>query len=210
MDRRTPGARVAPVSSVWNAKDVHAALKKHYLDDIWSAVSFKELELEPHHEDEKYFRRADLLTVFCGGISRNARWSIDKAKLYHQHETYPFKQSPDGWRIGFEIKVSRADLMHDIKQKWKQNPLARLTNEIYVVYPRGLIRQKPHPSPHMPGHFVPDAELPWGMGAIEVYRDERSQWLGSLRAKITKLARFNANAEMPVWFMNRLLLARRR
>lgn len=194
----------------WTADKVLHALCTHYLYECTSTASFRELELHSHQLDDKCFRRADYMTVFCHGVTDSYRFAKDRQKLHHPHyEPYRLTRLPGGWRTGFEIKVSRADLLCDIKQEWKQNPLARVCNEVFLVHPRGLWKQKPHPSPHCPGQFIDEFDLPWGMGRIEVYHDERKQWFGALRAKIVKLPSYNMQPEFPPWLLANMLLCRR-
>lgn len=206
MDRRLPKIP-PPIPQTWKAAEVMEALIGHLMKDIYNRALFKELELEPHHEDEKYVRRADLLAIFPTGVHKNCRFI--RERKYDQWESYPFRQLPAGWRCGFEIKVSRGDLIADLKQTWKQKPLSKLCNEIYLVYPRGAIKRRVEKREWQGvayEHEVSDIALPWGMGAIEVWRDERPRWLGNLRARIVKLARYNMLPETPAWFLNRLLL----
>jgi len=82
-------------------------------------------------------------------------------------------------------------------------------NETFLVHPKGLWKQKPHPSPHMQGHFVDEFKLPWGMGRIEVYHDERKQWYGAMRAKIVELPSYNMQPETPPWLLANMLLHHR-
>lgn len=196
------------VSGMWTAKTVGEALRHHFLRDTYATQTFRELELEPHHDDDKSCRRADMMTIFLHGSNENCRFVKDRK--YDRHRDYQFTRLPVGWRVGFEIKVSRGDLVNDIKQRWKQNPLARLVNEIYLVCPRGLIKWKEVQRPGFAECWkYPDVELPWRMGVIEVYKDERPQWLGSPRAQIIQLAGYNPSPETPLWFVHRLLEARK-
>ena len=61
----------------------------------------------------------------------------------------------------------------------------------------------------MQGHFVDEFKLPWGMGRIEVYHDERKQWYGAMRAKIVELPSYNMQPETPPWLLANMLLHHR-
>jgi len=112
----------AKATGPWTAAKVLQALRTHYLMECSSTVSFPEIELRPHTLDDKFIRRADYLTVFCHGVSKNYRWAKDRQNLYKGWDHYPMRRLPPGWRTGFEIKVSRSDLQVDLKEEYKQQP----------------------------------------------------------------------------------------
>lgn len=208
MERLRPTPRLAD-STRWTAQEVMQALNSHYLWECTSTASFPELELHPHIDDNKCFRRADLLTVFNYGVCDSYKFAKDRQQLYRPYDSYPLRRLPNGWRTGFEIKVTRADLLCDLKQEHKQSGLAKVCNETYLVHPRGMWKQKPHPSPHCPGQFIDEFTLPHGMGRIEVYHDPRPRWFGALRAKIVKLPSYNMQPETPPWLLANMLLHNR-
>ena len=191
------------VIGTWTARDVAEALVKNYLDGGTTANLF-EFELPADEADDDgarttYYRRADLLTIFCGGVS-------DKMPFVRQRETNPrsqvwFRYLPWGWRTAFEIKVSRGDFRADAKQRWKHTPIRRCVNEMFFVYPRGLISI----GPEWDYHNKDEQLLPTGTGAIEVYRDERARWKGALRAQIIRSPVVSMNLETPREFVDQLV-----
>lgn len=206
IERRLP-IIIRPPATTWTSKDVIQALRDHFFREIWNIRTFRELELEPHPEDDKYHRRADLLAIFPTGVHHTNKFVASRKLLHNKHhDPYLFNRLPEGWRTGFEIKVNRLDLISDLKQRWKQNPLARICNEVYFICPRGLIKHEPK---NKYGFAAMDVDLPWGMGLIEVYRDDRARWKGALRAELKKLSKIEIYPETPPWFLNRLLLSRR-
>lgn len=197
----------ASMPTTWKASEVIAAFQKHYLDDVYGAIQYQELELQSHDEDEAYCRRADLFIMYAKGIHHSCKWSKHRYPHYQnmKHESSQWRRYPVGWRIGFEVKVTRLDLKNDIKQRWKQNPLIRYTNEAYLLVPRGLLNWKiPYPG----AQPSPDLAPPLGMGIIEVFKDARKQWEGSLRAEIMRPSYLHTHPELPHWLIIRMLLAR--
>lgn len=70
-------------------------------------------------------------------------------------------------RVGYEVKVSRADYRSEMKKPEKYVEVMRYCDEFYYVTPKGLICP---------------TELPRHAGLIEVSQDERKQWYGRWRA----------------------------
>lgn len=170
----------------WTAKEVLEALVRTYLD----AITFANLvEFEcPTFEEGRYMRRADLLTIMING--GQAPWTTTGAADKGPNSTRN-GYVPGGYRVAFEIKVSRADFNVDVKQQWKHSPIRQVVNEFFFVAPEGLIK----PSDY--GHFD---DLPYGVGLIELYRDPRKRWAGTPRLKITKPAVVKLHPETPLWF----------
>lgn len=173
-----------PVVGKWTALDVAEALIKSYLDE-WSCANLFEFEMPSDEYDDGnqrsvYCRRTDLLTIFCGGVSERSafvrqRSTTAKSRMW-------FRSLPYGWRSAFEIKTSRADFAVDARQSWKHTPIRRAVNELFFVYPRGLVDiTEDWRAGNADERFVGT-----GDGAIEVYRDERKRWEGSLRAQIVR------------------------
>lgn len=66
---------------------------------------------------------------------------------------YPSKK----WhRIAYEVKISRGDFLHEIKNPDKREPALRFSNLFYFVTPVGLVERD---------------EIPEGLGLIEVHGD---------------------------------------
>ena len=190
------------VTGKWTAADVAEALVRNYLDALTCANMF-EFELPAEAEDEgkltNWYRRADLLSIFCGGVS-------DKSPFLRERPSTPRSQSwlrtlPYGWRTAFEIKVSRADFRVDARQRYKHTPILRVVNEMFFAYPRGLVRIAEEPDYHNKDEDL----LPYGAGAIEVWRDERKRWAGALRARIVRTPTINFQPETTREFVDQLV-----
>ena len=78
------------------------------------------------------------------------------------------EQGGNGYRVGYEIKVSKSDFRSELKKPEKYLETMRYCDEFYYVAPEGVI------DPH---------QLPPRAGLIEVRQDDRQQWLGRWRAK---------------------------
>lgn len=173
-----------PVIGKWTALDVAEALIKSYLDK-WSCANLFEFEMPSDEYDDGnqrsvYCRRTDLLTIFCGGVSERSPFVRQRSTTIKSRSW--FRSLPYGWRSAFEIKVSRADFAADARQSWKHTPIRRAVNELFFVYPRGLVDIAEE------YRYTNDDErfVGTGDGAIEVFRDTRKRWEGSLRAQIVR------------------------
>lgn len=106
---------------------------------------------------------------------RNYTWAmIPEFRLYDGGRSVDLfaiscgEQGGNGARVGYEIKVSKADYRSELKNPPKYLETMRYVDEFYYVAPAGVI------DPHT---------LPPEAGLIEVSQDERSQWGGRWRAK---------------------------
>lgn len=178
------------MTGTWTAKEILEALIKTHLDSITFA-NLVEFEC-PTWEDGKYTRRADLLTIMVNGGP--APWTTtgtaDKRLdgSIHGHV-------PSGYRVAFEIKVSRADFNVDVKDRWKHSPIKQIAHEMYFVAPTGLVAK---------GRWGSYDDLPYGCGLIELHRDPRKRWLGTPRLTTVKPSVVHMTPETPLWFTNAL------
>jgi len=76
-------------------------------------------------------------------------------------------------RVAYEIKVSRADFLKEIKSPKKREWAEEISHQFYFVAPQGLIKKE---------------EVPQGCGLLEVIDDELSE---TLRASIRKVRDFS-------------------
>ena len=108
-----------------NAKRIRQALEVRYRLPLWA--SFRELRAGSGY-GKRSEQRIDL-------------WTINTQP--HQHLK----------RIAFEIKVSRADFLHELEQPLKRRGALILSNQYYFVTPVGLVKP---------------SELPIECGLIEI------------------------------------------
>jgi hypothetical protein len=94
--------------------------------------------------------------------------------------------------VAFEIKAHRADLVRDLRDRYKHQPVADCVNELYFVLPDGLLTSDDH------------YNLPFGAGIITVYRDGRKRWAGKSRTRITRQATLNMMPNTPLGMVNAL------
>ena len=78
--------------------------------------------------------------------------------------------------IVYEIKVTTADFLREIRSPKKVQASLKIGHRFYYVTPRGLLNKH-------------RGLLPKGAGLIEVYQDERNRWLGNWRARTAVAAR---------------------
>ena len=109
----------------------------------------------------------------------NKRWGADKAPSNPEQRfdawainLYPSKNF---LRIAYEIKVSRSDFLHEIKNPEKRSQALKLSNQFYFVAPQGLIKP---------------TELPPEAGLIEV----KDEWESRLKVRAPM-----REAEAPTW-----------
>jgi hypothetical protein len=116
------------------ASDIIEALKKRHPPREWAF--FPELRVGTGYQTK---RLAKL------GINPEQRLDAFALNLY---------PSKEHMRIVYEIKVSRSDFQHEIKNPMKRKQGLELSNEFYFVTPVGLVRPE---------------EIPEECGLIEVH-----------------------------------------
>lgn len=122
----------------------------------------------------------------CGGIDPQAQWVFFEELRVGTGWRKPVgevgedrEQRMDAWAmnlwpsrgflaIAYEVKVTRADFLHELKRPGKRVAAMSLSNEFYFATPAGL---------------VSEYEIPEGCGLIEVHKRRAS----SLQAPWTKI-----------------------
>lgn len=204
------------MAEVWTAALVAEALITQYLFEPTTA-NLLEFTLPAADEDAKgYTRRIDLLSILCSGTWNKNRLNADREKAdatwrdlfgFGRSATAPItiNRLPCGWRIAFEIKISRSDFNADRKQVHKHAPISRCCNEFYFVAPRGVIPMTTQRTREDIAKPVLDhGQLPYGAGLIEVYRDDRAAWRGTLRARVVHPASVDLTPDTPLSFVDAL------
>lgn len=122
------------------AKDVVEALRKRHEKREWAF--FPELRVGTGYQTRRLAKQ---------GINPEQRLDAFAMNLY------PSKKH---MRITYEIKVSRSDFLHEIKNPMKRKQGLELSNEFYFVTPVGLVKPE---------------EIPAECGLIEVYANLSSR-----------------------------------
>ena len=126
-------------------KDILAFLEDYYSDARQFAF-FKELRIGTGYR--KYNRKSGIYE------EDNPEQRID-AWIINCYESKKFE------KIAFEIKVSRSDFLHEIKNPQKRKQAMKVCNLFYFVAPKGLIKVD---------------EVPDDCGLIEISESGRFNW----------------------------------